>query len=188
MKKLALFALTSTFALSVQAAPEVYTVDSTHTFPHISYTHLGYSKQQIRFDKTTGSVVYDKEAKTGAVDVVIDMKSVSTGSTLFNEHIQGDDFFDTEKHPTATFKSTRVEFEGDRPVRLDGNLTIKGITRPVSLAVTSFANREHPMLKRDAIGANATTTIKRSDFKVDKNAPFVSDEVTLTIALEAVRK
>lgn len=188
MRKLVVLTVFAAFAVAAHAAPETYVLDRDHSFPHISYTHLGYSKQQIRFDKTTGRVVYDPVGRTASVDVVIDMKSVSTGSADFDEHIQAEDFFDTSRYPTATFKSTAVHFEGDRPVRLEGELTIKDITRPVTLEVTHFVHQAHPMLKKDAIGANATATIKRSDFKVDKHAPFVSDEVELTIAMEAIKE
>lgn len=169
------------------AAPEVYNVEGTHTFPRFSYSHFGLSTQLSKFDKTTGTVTLDKAAKTGAVDITIDMTSVNTGFDVFNGHIQGEDFLDTAKYPTATFKSTKVTFEGDKPVAIDGNLTIKGVTKPVMLKVTHFVNMPHPMLKKDAIGANATTTIKRTEFNAGKYAPNVGDEVTITVSLEAIK-
>ena len=170
------------------AAPETYVVDGNHTFPRFSYNHLGYSIQMSRFDKATGTVTLDKAAKTAAVDIVIDTKSVNTGSATFNEHIQGEDFLDTAKHPTATFKSTKVNFDGDKPASIEGNLTLKGVTKPVTLTVTDFKAAPHPMLKKDAIGANATTKVKRTDFNMGKNAPYVGDEVTIDIAIEAVKQ
>ena len=169
------------------AAPQTYVVDSTHTFPSFSYSHFGMSIQMSKFDKTTGTVTLDKEAKSGAVEVTIDMKSVSTGYAAFDEHIQGEDFLDTAKYPTATFKSTKVSFDGDKPATIDGELTIKGVTKPVTLKVNHFATMPHPMLKKDAIGANASTVIKRSEFNAGKYAPYVSDEVTLSIAMEAFK-
>ncbi|MHB1375147.1 MAG: YceI family protein [Thauera sp.] len=168
------------------AAPETYTVDSTHTFPRFSYSHFGMSTQLSKFDKTTGTVTLDKAARSGAVDITIDMTSVNTGYATFNEHIQGEDFLDTARYPTASFKSTQVRFEGDKPAEIDGELTIKGVTKPVTLKVTNFVNMPHPMLKKDAIGADATTVIKRSEFNAGKYAPNVGDEVTISIALEAV--
>jgi polyisoprenoid-binding protein YceI len=132
--------------------------------------------------------VFDRVAKTGSVDVTIDAKSVNTGFPMFNEHIQGEDFFDTAKIPNITFKSTAVKFDGDKPVSVDGNLTIKGITKPVTLTITSFQLMPHPMLKKDAIGANAVAKIKRSDFNMGKYAPYVSDDVTLSIAVEAIKE
>ena len=188
-KQLALIALATAFAtpVSVFAAPETYVVEATHTYPRFEYNHFGYSNQIQRFNKTSGHIVYDKVAKTGAVDIVIDAKSVDTGYPLFNEHLQGEDYFDTAQYPTITFKSTVVKFEGDKPVAIEGNLTVKGITKPVTLSVTSFHAMPHPMLKKKAIGANAVTKIKRSEFNAGKNAPYVSDEVTLSIAVEAIK-
>ena len=170
------------------AAPETFNVEPTHTFPRFSYSHLGYSIQLSRFDKTSGKVIFDKAAKTGSVDIVISTKSVSTGSDVFNEHIQGEDYLDTGKFPTATFKSTTVVFEGDKPAKIEGNLTLKGVTKPVTLTVTSFHTMPHPMLKKDAIGANAFTTVKRTDFNMGKNAPYVGDEVRIDIAIEAIKE
>ena len=187
-QQLAALILVVAAATPAFAAPETYTLDANHTFPRFSYTHLGYSLQLSRFDKTTGTVVFDKAAKTGSVDVVIDTKSVSTGSPTFNEHIQGEDFLDTAKYPTATFKSTKVVFEGDKPVAIEGNLTLKGVTKPVTLTVTSFQAMPHPMIKKDAIGANAYTVVKRSEFNAGKYAPYVGDEVRIDIALEAIKQ
>lgn len=186
-KLFAAIALSTAAAAPALAAPETYTVDGTHTFPRFSYSHFGMSTQLSRFNSTTGTVVLDKAAKTGAVDVVIDMKSVDTGYATFNGHIQGEDFLDTAKYPTATFKSTKVTFQGDKPVSIDGNLTIKGVTKPVTLKVTNFINMAHPMLKADAIGADASVVIKRSEFNAGKFAPHVGDDVTVTISLEAIK-
>ena len=180
--------LAATVAVPALAAPETFNVEPTHTFPRFSYNHLGYSVQLSRFDKTSGKVVFDKAAKTGSVDITIDTKSVSTGAATFNEHIQGEDFLDTAKFPTATFKSTKVVFEGDKPARIEGNLTLKGVTKPVTLTVTSFQTMPHPMVKKDALGANAYTTVKRTDFNMGKNAPYVGDEVRIDIAIEAIKE
>lgn len=169
------------------AAPQTYVVDGTHTFPSFSYSHFGLSTQLSKFDKTTGTVTLDKEAKTGAVDITIDMKSVNTGYETFDGHIQGEDFLDTAKYPTATFKSTKVSFDGDKPATIDGELTIKGVTKPVTLKVNHFATMPHPMLKKETIGANASTVIKRSEFNAGKYAPHVGDDVTITVSLEAIQ-
>lgn len=186
MKKLGALIVASVFSLTAFAAPTTYVIDQDHTYPRFEYRHLGFSTQLGSFDNTTGKIIYDKEAKTGSVDILIDMKSVNTGSKAFDEHIQAADLLDTANHPTATFKSTKVHFEGDKPAAIDGNLTIKGITKPVTLKITSFKNAIHPMLEKDTIGADAVTTIKRSDFNADKYAPHVDDELTLRISLEAV--
>jgi polyisoprenoid-binding protein YceI len=182
----AALALTSAVAVSAVAAPVTYGVDGSHTFPRFSYSHFGYSTQLSSFSKTTGKVVFDAEAKKGSVDIVIDMKSVNTGFADFNEHIQGEDFLDTAKFAQATFKSTKVIFEGDKPALIEGQLTIKGVTKSVTLTVTGFQAMPHPMMKKPAIGANAFTVIKRSEFNAGKYAPYVGDEVRIDIALEAI--
>lgn len=188
MKPLKLAAAGSILSLSLAswafAAPTVFTPDPNHTFVRFSYKHLGFSTQESRFDKVTGTVTFDPVARTGAVDILIDTKSVDTGSELFNGHIQRPDFLDTAQFPTATFKSTAVKFKGDRPVSIRGNLTLKGITRPVTLTVTSFKHGPN-MMKKDAIGADATTQIKRSEFNMGKYVPLVDDDVTISIAIEA---
>jgi polyisoprenoid-binding protein YceI len=186
--------LITTLALSAAvvapafAAPVSYGVEANHTFPRFSYTHLGFTTQQSRFDKTTGTVVYDKEGRTGSVDIKIETISVSTGSTLFNQHIQAEDFLDTAKYPTVTFKSTKVNFDGDKPVSIEGDLTMKGITKRVTLTVTRFLAAPHPIQKKDTIGADAYTIVKRTDFNMGKYAPAVSDEVRIDIAIEALKQ
>ncbi len=185
-KKNAFAALGLSVALSTTAlaAPVTYSPDPLHTFVRFSYVHKGYSIQEARFDKTSGMVTYDATARSGSVDFVIDMKSVNTGTDLFNKAIQGAELFNTADFPTASFKSTSIKFNGDVPVSIEGDLTIKGITKPVTLTVTSFKHGTE-FMKKDSIGANATGTIKRSDFKMDQYVPMVGDDVTLSIAIEA---
>ncbi len=186
MKRFALVTALAALAVTAHAAPVTYTIDNSHTYPHFTYNHLGFSNQTHKFDKTTGSVVLDRAEQVGSAIVTIDANSVNTGYALFNEHLRAADFFDTEKYPTITFKSDKMAFRGDQPIYMVGDLTIKGVTKQVTLEITHFKCQPHPMKKVEACGANATTQIKRSEFNMGKNAPFVSDEVTLTIAIEAV--
>lgn len=188
MKKLSALIIAATLSTAAYAAPETYVIDVTHTKPVFSYNHFGYSTQMSRFDSLAGTIVLDREAKTGSVDVTIDAKSVDSGFPVFNEHLQDTDFFDTAKYPTITFKSNNMKFDGDKLVAVDGALTIKGITKPVTLTITSMQCMPHPMSKKPACGANATTVIKRSDFNMGKYTPYVGDDVTLTIPVEAVSK
>ncbi|TAN50388.1 MAG: YceI family protein [Methylococcaceae bacterium] len=188
MKKVAAFAVAASLSSFALAAPETYIIDGKHTLPRFEYNHFGYSTQLSRFDKASGKITLDRAAGTGSVDVVIDAKSVNTGYPLFNEHIQGEDFFDTAKYPAITFKSGTLKFDGDKLVAVEGELTVKGVAKPVTLTVTSFHCMPHPMLKKDACGANATAKIRRSEFNAGKHAPYVSDEVTLTIPVEAVKE
>ncbi len=185
-----LTAITVSTAVTAPAlsAPETFVVDPTHTYPRFSYDHFGLSTQLSKFTKTSGKVILDKAAKTASVEIDIDMKSVDTGYATFNEHIQAEDFLDTNKFPKATFKSTKVIFDGDKPASIEGNLTIKGITKPVTLKVNRYVNKPHPMRKVDVIGADASTVIKRSDFNAGKFAPAVGDEVTITVAIEALKQ
>jgi len=188
MRRIAILTLGTAISTAALAAPETYIIDGSHTFPRFSYNHMGYSTQMSRFDKTSGKIVIDPEAKTGSVSISIDTTSVDTGSTVFNEHIQGADFLDTAKYPTATFVSTKVEFNGDKVTSVEGLLTLKGVSKPVSLNVTSFQCMLHPMLMKSACGANATAMVKRSDFNMGKYAPLVGDDVSLTISVEATKE
>jgi polyisoprenoid-binding protein YceI len=188
MKKITLSLALLSLSGTVFAASETYTIDKTHSAPRFEYNHLGFSNQSHSFDNVSGKIVVDREAKTGSVDIVIDAKSINTGDSEFSKHIQDEAFFDTAKYPSITFKSTSVKFDGDKPVQLVGNLTIKGVTKQVTLEVTSFLSKVHPMRKKEAIGANAVAKIKRSEFNMDKFVPYVSDEVTLSIPVEAYKE
>ncbi len=188
MKSVTFAILTAALSNAAFAAPETYVIDGTHTYPRFSYSHLGYSTQLSRFDKTSGKIVIDRETKTGSVNVTIDAASVNTGYPLFNEHIQRADFLDTGKYPTANFTSDKVHFEGGKVSSVDGTLTLKGISKPVTLTVTSFRCMPHPMLKKEACGADATAAVKRTDFNMGKYAPDVGDDVTITLSIEAVRE
>ena len=178
-------ALSLALATAALAAPTTYSPEPNHTFVRFAYNHMGFSTQESRFNSTSGTVTYDPAAKTASIDMLINTKSVDTGSDLFNGHIQGPDYLDTAQFSTATFKSTSVKFDGDTPVSIEGNLTVKGVTKPVTLKVTSFKHGLN-MMKKDSIGADATGTIKRSDFNMSKAVPMVGDEVTLEIAIEAM--
>ena len=188
MKRLIALTLAAAFASAAYATPETFTLDHNHTLPRFEYSHLGYSMQLSRFDKTDGKIVLDRAAHTGSADITIDATSVNTGSTLFNGHIQGEGLLDTAKFPTITFKSNDFKFDGDKLVAVNGDLTIKGITKPVTLTVNSFLCMPHPMLKKEACGVTATTTIKRTEFNAGKYAPYVSDDVVLTIPVEAIKE
>jgi polyisoprenoid-binding protein YceI len=177
-------ALSIAVATTAFAEPTTYKPDPNHSFVRFSYNHMGFSTQESRFNKVTGTITFDPAAKSGSVDISIDTKSVDTGSDLFNQHIQGGDFLDTSNFGTASFKSTSVKFEGDKPVSVEGNLTLKGVTKPVKLTITSFKSGQN-MMKKEALGADATAKISRTDFNMSKYAPMVSDDVTLSIALEA---
>ncbi|HTT06059.1 MAG TPA: YceI family protein [Steroidobacteraceae bacterium] len=181
---LSLALLTACATTTALAASSTYRFDPGHSFVRFGYGHFGFSHQQSQFDKVSGSLTFDPAARSGSADVVIDISSVDTGSSALNERLQGADFFDAAKFPTATFRSTSIRFEGDEPVAIEGNLTIKGITHPVTLTITHFKHGTN-MMKRDAIGADATTTVKRSDFDLAEYVPMVDDSVVLNVDFEA---
>jgi polyisoprenoid-binding protein YceI len=179
-----LVVIAASLATTALAAPVTYNFDPNHSFVRFGYGHMGFSHQQSQFDKVSGSLTYDDAAKTGSANVVIDISSVDTGSAMLNEHLQSADFFDVAKYPTATFQSTALRFDGDMPVALEGNLTVHGVTRPVTLTITHFKHGLN-MMKRQQIGGDATATIKRSDFGLGKLAPMVDDTVVLNVDFEA---
>lgn len=188
MKHSAALTLAAIFSSAAFAAPETYVIEPTHSMPRFEYSHLGYSIQLSRFDATSGTITLDRAAKSGAIDVSIDAKSVNTGSTLFNAHIQAEEFLDTANHPVIRYKSNKLRFDGDKLVAVDGELTIKGVTKPVTLTVNALLCMPHPMLKKEACGATASAKVKRSDFNMGKHAPYVGDEVTLTLPVEAIKQ
>lgn len=185
----AAFAATFVAALSAAAwaAPESYTVDPAHTYPGFEVDHLGFSSMRGTFDSTHGKIVLDRAAKTGSIEIVIDTASVDTGHARRDEHLRAEDFFNVAVFPTMTYKSMRLTFEGDKLAGVDGELTLLGKTLPVSLTVTHFNCGQNPINRKHVCGANAVTTIKRSQFGMTAYVPGISDEVRITIGIEAVR-
>lgn len=179
-------ALAGTLSASAFAA-DSYTIDPRHTFPSFEISHLGFSIQRGRFNKTTGKVTLDTAARAGSIDVSIDAASINTGLAELEKHLQGEDFFDAAKYPAITFTSKKLKFDGDKLVGADGDFTMHGVTRPVSLKIDHFQCALHPMTKKPACGANATTSIQRSEFGVSKYVPAVGDEVKIVIQVEAFK-
>ena len=182
---LAACATLAAFAAPAQAAD--YVIEPTHTFASFEITHFGAAKNRARFDKKEGTVQFDRAAKTGKVELTIDAASISSGVPQFDRHLKSADNFDVEKFPTIKFVGDKFTFDGDKVVSVSGDLTIKGVTKPVTLALTSFILQPHPMLKKDAIGADASVVVKRSEFNAGKYAPHVGDDVTISIAIEAIK-
>jgi polyisoprenoid-binding protein YceI len=187
MKRLALAAALSLFAASAIAAPVTYKLDPNHTNVIAQWSHFGFSNPSANFGQADGTLVYDADnVGASSVEVRLPLSGLDSFVADFDEHLKSADFFDAAKFPAATFKSTRVESAGEGKLKVTGDLTIKGITKPVVLDVTLNKAAEQPMAKRQAIGFDATATIKRSDFDVAKYVPNVSDEVKLRITTEAI--
>lgn len=171
------------------AAEEVYVLDSVHSQPGFETRHLGLSTQYGSFQKASGKVTLDRAAKKGGVDVTIDAASIRTHDTRLDAIVKGPLFFDVEKYPTITYKSSDVIFDGDRVVGIDGELTMLGVTRPVKLTVADFACGPQPFNKRPMCGGDATATIKRSEWGMTANLPVApADDVKLEIPFEAYRQ
>lgn len=190
MKKLfASFALAAVVATpATQAvAADTYAIDAFHTFPSFEVNHLGFSTQRGRFDKTSGTVVLDTAAKKGSIDLTIEVASLNMGFAVWNEHMAAEGFFNTAKYPTITFKSNKLVFDGDKLVGAEGDFTLLGVTKPVNLTVTDFKCANHPMTKKPMCGADATATIKRSEFGMSTYVPAIDDEVKIEIQIEALK-
>ena len=168
------------------AEPVTYKLDPSHTNVLAQWTHFGYSHPLAHFGDVEGTLVYDADnVAASSVEVTLPLSGLEAFSDKFNEHLRSADFFDAAKYPTATFRSTQVESTGKDKLKVTGDLTIKGITKPVVLQVKLNKAGEHPMTKAPAIGFDAETKIKRSDFGLGAYAPNVSDEVSVRITTEA---
>jgi polyisoprenoid-binding protein YceI len=176
----------STLSFSATAATS-YTVDPRHTFPSFEINHLGFSIQRGRFNQTSGKVLLDPESATGYILISIETASISTGLAELEKHLRGKEFLDAERYPQIKFISDKLRFNKEQLVAADGILTLHGISKPVHLSVDHFYCGMNMIAMKNTCGANATTTIKRSDFGVDKYAPKLADEVHIAIQIEATK-
>jgi len=174
-------------APQANASSEEFTIDAAHTYPAFAVKHLGISTQRGRFDKTTGRITLDREAGAGAIEIVIDTTSVSTGSPQLDKVLRGEDFFDVEKHPRMTFKSQSLEFNSGVPRSARGEFTLLGVTRPVTLAIDHFGCTRMPLMVRTTCGADASTTLSRSAFGMSRYGVWIGDDVRIVIQIEAVK-
>ena len=184
MKRLILSTLLA-LSFSTSASAAKYEIDANHTQVHFHYRHLGFSTITGRFQEVSGTFDFNPTKLTASkIDVKLPVASLSTGVAKLDAHMKSPDFFDAEKFPEATFKSTKVTVVSKDKLRVAGDLTIHGVTKPVVMDV-SVSTGMHPMRKTPAAGFDATTTIKRSDFGVGGMVPAVSDDVRLDITMEA---
>ena len=182
-------ALAASLSFSVFAGAATYQLDSDHTYPSFEADHLGgLSIWRGKFDKSQGTVTLDLAAKTGTVEVTTDMASVHTGSTKLDQMLQSGQFFDATKFPEATYKGA-IKFNGEKPVSVVGNLTIHGVTRPLTLTINSFKCMPHPMLKREVCGVDAVGEFDRGDFGIDYGKAYgFSLKTRLLISAEAIKQ
>jgi polyisoprenoid-binding protein YceI len=170
-------------------AADVYNIDPNHTYPSFEADHMGgMSVFRGKFTKSNGTIELDRAAKTGKMDITIDTSSIDFGMPKLNEHAKSPDMFDVQKYPTAVYKGKAIKFDGDKPVKVEGELTLHGVTKPVTLTINKFKCAMHPMLKREFCGADASAEFKRTDFGIDYGMAYgFLPEVKLAIQVEAIK-
>ena len=169
-------------------AAERFSIDPEHTYSVFEYSHWGLSLQRGRFDRNSGFIELDMEQQTGAVNIEIESASIDTGIGFFNKILRSGDFFDAAHYPVISFKSSRLQFDRNHLVKVDGDLTIKGITRPTSLDITYFDCRHMLGHGKRTCSANGFSRMLRSDFDLGRHVPFVSDAVKLYVTVEAIKE
>jgi polyisoprenoid-binding protein YceI len=173
-------------SLTVIAAPESFTIDPEHTFPNLEFSHMGISVWRGKFNKTTGKVILDRAAKTGTVDIEIDIASINFGHDGMNEHALADDWLNVKKFPTMTYQGKLI-FKKDTPVSVEGNLTLLGVTKPVPLELNSFKCIDHPYYKKEVCGADAEGQLDRADFGLTQYTHDGMGKIRLLIQVEAMK-
>jgi polyisoprenoid-binding protein YceI len=180
--------------LTATAAPESYTFDPYHTFCHFAVSHGGFSTLWGRFDKASGRITIDRAAKSGALEITIRTDSVNTGDSergsrarSRDEHLRSADFLNVAEFPTMTYKANRVTFSGDNLRTVEGQLTLIGVTRPLTLTVEAWKCGPHPVTRKELCGGNAAGQIKRSDFGMNFLPTMVGDDYKIFIEFEAYK-
>ena len=180
-------ALLAGAAMPALAAPDNYTIDPTHTYPSIEFSHMGLSVWRGKFNKTSGKIVMDKAAGTGGLDVVIDIDSIDFGLPQMNAAAKNQDMFDVARFPDARFRGQLVDFADGAPGRVVGEFTLHGVTKPLTLEIRQFKCMPHPLFKRELCGADAHGTFQRDAFCIDSGKAYgFRMDVTLRIQVEAL--
>jgi polyisoprenoid-binding protein YceI len=169
------------------AAAATYIIDPMHTYPSLEMPHMGLSIWRGKFDKTTGTVMYDAAAKTGSVDIEVATSSIDFGLADMHEEAVKADWLDVEKYPTMTYTGT-LRFDGDRPVAIDGKLTLRGVTKPLVLKINSFKCIVHPYYKKQACGADAEGDVNRAEFGMTQYTEDGAGIIHLRIQVEGMKK
>jgi polyisoprenoid-binding protein YceI len=172
---------TSTFA------SDSYTIDSAYSRAHFDITRLGFSAQRGSFNKTSGKVVLDLDRKAGSVAFTIDTRSIDMGSAAWTAHLSDPGLFNVKKYPAMTFKSDKLIFDGERVIAAEGQFTMIGVTKPLRIEVTNFLCGRSPVDNRQMCSGNISASIRRSDFGLTKYIPVVSDEVAISVPVDAYK-
>ena len=195
MKRTFLGAIALAFPLAAMAQAESYKIDPIHSFPHFGIDHFGVSMIWGRFDRMSGTFMIDRAAKKGSVELAIETASVTTGDTdkgsrprTRDEHLRTTDFFNVAEFPRMTYKSTNVKFNGDAPSEIEGQLTLLGVTKPVTIKIDRWVCKDNPMSKKPMCGGNASGSFKRTDFGMKYGVPALGDDVRLMINFEGYKE
>ena len=184
----ALTILAISVAATTQALAGTYAVDPSHTNASFEANHYGTSTNRGRFGKVEGTVQFDRQAKTGAVNVSIDVAGLSTGTAALDKHLLSADFFNAAANPVAKFSGDKLSFNGDKVTEVAGALTMMGKSNPVTLKASNFNCYQSPMLKREVCGGDFETTIQRGEFGMSYGLPFIPNDIKLVIQVEAVKQ
>ncbi len=186
LRRLLLTSILAASATTAFAAPQKYDIDPTHTQVIFSWNHFGFSNPSATLEKITGDFTLDTADLTkSSVSITLPLDGLHTGVPKLDEHMKSPDFFDAAKFPNITFKSTKIDKAGANGLKVTGDLTIHGVTKPATLDVKVNKIGDNPMMKKASAGFDATTTIKRSEFGVDKYVPNVSDEIPVRITFDS---
>jgi polyisoprenoid-binding protein YceI len=178
-----LFALLASLALPTLAAE--YIIDAGHTYASFEVDHLGFSTQRGQFNRTSGSVQFDPEARSGNIDIRIDVASLDTGLELRDDVLRGESWFNAKDYPDILFRGQRFIFDQDKPVAVEGTLVMLAEARPMRLEITRFKCGLNLANRKRGCGADAHGSLHRSDFGLHNGIPFIGDEVRLRIQVEA---
>jgi polyisoprenoid-binding protein YceI len=172
----------------VFAASEIYRIDPTHTYPSFEFPHMGISVWRGKFDETSGTIVIDRAARTGSVEIVVNTASIDFGLAAMDDKARSEDFFNVAKYPTATYKGT-LQFDGDTPKAINGEITLLGVTHPLQLTINSSKCITHPFYKKEVCGADAQGELNWSQFgmKMSKYGEGDAGKLLLRIQVEGMK-
>jgi polyisoprenoid-binding protein YceI len=168
------------------AATATYTVDPEHTYPSLEFSHMGLSVWRGKFNRTSGKVMLDRAAKTGSAEIRVATSSIDFGHPKMKEFAITPDWLNVEKFPAMTYKGV-LRFKGDAPESVDGQLTLLGVTKRVTLKINSFKCIEHPIFKKEVCGADAEGDLNRADFGMSLYSEGEAGKIHLRIQVEALK-
>lgn len=183
-----LIIMSALLAAPAAAAPETYVIDMPHSFSNFEVGYLGVTSIRGRFNKTAGTITIDRAEKTGSIEAEIDLTTVDTGHVRRDELLRTENYFNASEFPTMVFRAKTLRFTGDNLVGADGELTLRGVTRPASLDNISLKCIAHPTNKRQTCGAVASGTIRRSEFGMTRASSSISDDIRIFINIFAYKK